>query len=209
MISVSYGIVIEFGFLINNRKYNNYSSFVYNGFVVLVTLVAYIFILIQIKRSSNAVGGRDIQTKTVLIPFFIVLTFFAFNFVPPIITRLATIPKEYAQVTVVGFIGLNTMSFFFDPIVYIYLQPRIRHLMCNLFKSFRSRITALISVCSRNVNDKSGLTQPLLVDSFGDGSNKTLSSLEQTWEKGSTSNSRQICWEFGIWIAPKYFDNFN
>lgn len=131
-IALSYGVMMEFGKLVNHSWYVQYSSYIYNGFVIVFTTVAYLSIIFKVIVSSRLVASSTVNAKTKIrkyaVPFCIVMTFFLFVFLPSLIANevLPMITKYYRRTFLIGLIGLNVLNNVFDPIIYIFLQPKIR-----------------------------------------------------------------------------------
>ena len=178
--AISYGVGIKYGGLVNNAKYNNYAAFVYNGFVVLFTAFTYIIILITVKKSSRVTNSSNLRRekskkKKYIVPLCIVGSFFIFNVLPVIIIHAFGVPKKSFQVVVVGLIGVNVLSYFFDPIIYIYFQPKVRKKMHSLFLRFMRKTADAFNTCKSIKTDHSDLTRHLLENDWSGDTGDTLS----------------------------------
>ena len=148
LVSIVYIVIMIFNDLIQHKKFAKYSSFVYNGIVVLFTIVVYIFIIIKIKRSKKlSKSDHDQKNKSgirkYIIPFLLVTTFFIFQVGPVIIQACVTIDKEDVQIKII-LIGANILNFISDPLIYVFLQSAVRKTMYKYLVKVK-----LILCCSR------------------------------------------------------------
>ena len=127
VLAILYGIMMKYAKFINHGGYRKYASFVYNGIVVLVTLLIYVIIICKVNllfdMNSSKITSKSKKTniRKYLVPFLIVGTFFLFNIVPAIIT--STIKFDRADLILL--IGINVLNYVSDPVIYIFIQPSI------------------------------------------------------------------------------------
>ena len=131
VLAILYGIMMKYAKFINHGGYSKYASFVYNGLVVLITLIIYVVIICKVNLSSNMhskIVGQKKKTniRKYIVPLLIVGTFFLFNIVPAIITS----STKFDRADVILLIGVNVLNYVSDPIIYIFIQPSIyKHLI--------------------------------------------------------------------------------
>ena len=152
VLAILYGIMMKYAKFINHGGYSKYASFVYNGFVVLITLIIYVIIICKVNISSNMhskIVGQKKRTniRKYIVPLLIVGTFFLFNIVPAIITSTT----KFDRADIILLIGINVLNYVSDPIIYIFIQPSIYKHLIKSVKSLYYRCTGV----SRSAFDKS------------------------------------------------------
>ena len=133
VIAVGYGMLVD-RILLKIPVYWKFESYVYNGFVVLFTLVVYSYIGVTASRSSRRVQTRDTNkpsgariNKKIWIPLYIALSFFLFQTAPPIIADAISYDKsrqDYDKVVVLILLGVNMLNNISDPATYIILSRK-------------------------------------------------------------------------------------
>ena len=136
IMAISYGLAIQYGNLTKLRGYTIYSSYVYNGFVVVVSTVVYVAISVKVYQTSLRVGTatKVLHKKKYLIPLFIVISFFISEVFPSIIVHVVKVLKSDFNLMIVVLIGVNVFTYICDPIIYVFVQPKVRKIM---FSSLR------------------------------------------------------------------------
>ena len=143
VLAILYGIMMKYAKFINHGGYSKYASFVYNGFVVLITLIIYAIIICKVNRSSKMhskiVGKKKTNIRKYIVPLLIVGTFFVFNIVPAIITSTT----KFDRADVILLIGVNVLNYVSDPIIYIFIQPSIYKHLIKSVKGLYYRCTGI------------------------------------------------------------------
>ena len=131
IVSIAYGFFLKYG-TYNRKHFSTYAHHVYNGFTTAFAAVAYIIIIAKVLVSSKIAGasseskvkGRK-QIRKFLLPFLIVMTFFLFTYLPGIITAHTDLGDQQG-ILIIGLIGVNILNIISDPLLYIFLQPKIK-----------------------------------------------------------------------------------
>lgn len=131
-IAIGYGFMVKYApFYKNTTVFVENESFIYNGFVVCFTAIAYAAIAMKIKISASEVHSARLtreSTKKYIIPLVIVISFFLFNMLPSIVENKIQhhLTKTQNRHLTVALIGVNCLNNLVDAVVYIFLQNSIR-----------------------------------------------------------------------------------
>ena len=141
--AILYGIMMKYAKFINHGGYRKYASFVYNGLVVVITLLIYVIIICKVNLLSNVHSIKTTKKcskrniRKYIVPFLIVGTFFLFNVVPAI----ATATTKYDRADLILLIGVNVLNYVSDPVIYIFIQP-------SIYKHFTKSSKGLYHKCA-------------------------------------------------------------
>ena len=128
ILSIAFGFFLKYG-KYDRAKFFEYSHHVYNGFTTAFAAVAYIIIIAEVLISSKVSGASSNDSlkriRKFLLPFLIVMTFFLFTYLPGIITAHINL-GDRQKILIVGLIGVNILNIISDPLIYIFLQPKIK-----------------------------------------------------------------------------------
>ena len=125
--AVSLGVEIGYGDIELTPVQLKYFPYVYNGSVIAFTTAAYITILAMVKLSGRKANRSDsMKPKTYLLPLFIVISFFMFNFLPIIIIHNIPVTQKALHCIVMVVEMVSLTNFLVDPIIYIFFQPKVK-----------------------------------------------------------------------------------
>ena len=135
LVAITYGILVQTT-LLKVNVYWKFENYVYNGFVVLFTIVVYVFIGVTATRSARRLElkeelthdktprYRNLINKKIYIPLYITLSFLLLQFAPPIIIDAISYDEAKKQIVTIGLIGINMLNNVSDPLIYVILSRR-------------------------------------------------------------------------------------